>query len=167
VNMVMNLRFPQNTGYLLTSWATISFSRSTLVHAVSKITWQPRENLSIIRRQLTVHYMWYGGRLLAYNHLHVILVTFCSLYPDTMQDSKFSRRQRFKSRSSGLLGRGVKWSAPEDGGNNVLRNVGILPQHYTVSQPRRPRLEVHADMFWTTFITSYQSRQQMFHIKSF
>jgi hypothetical protein len=23
----------------------------------------------------------------------------------------------------------------------VLRNVGILPQHYTASQPRRPRLK--------------------------
>jgi len=27
------------------------------------------------------------------------------------------------------------------GGNEALRNVGILPQHYTTSQPRRPRLE--------------------------
>jgi hypothetical protein len=26
---------------------------------------------------------------------------------------------------------------PEDGGSKVLRNVGILPQHYTTSQPRR------------------------------
>jgi len=30
---------------------------------------------------------------------------------------------------------------PENGGSIVLRNVGILPQHYTVSQTRRPRLE--------------------------
>jgi hypothetical protein len=30
---------------------------------------------------------------------------------------------------------------PEDGGSKVLRNVDILPQHYTASQPRRPRLE--------------------------
>jgi hypothetical protein len=28
---------------------------------------------------------------------------------------------------------------PEDGINIVLRNVGILPQHYTASQPRGPR----------------------------
>jgi len=27
----------------------------------------------------------------------------------------------------------------EDGGSMVLRNVGILPQHCTVSQPRSPR----------------------------
>jgi hypothetical protein len=29
----------------------------------------------------------------------------------------------------------------EDGSNNVPRNVSILPQHYTASQPRKPRLE--------------------------
>jgi hypothetical protein len=28
----------------------------------------------------------------------------------------------------------------EDGGSKVLRNVGILPQHYMASQPRTPRL---------------------------
>jgi hypothetical protein len=27
----------------------------------------------------------------------------------------------------------------ENGGNKALRNSGILPHHYTVSQPRRPR----------------------------
>jgi hypothetical protein len=31
--------------------------------------------------------------------------------------------------------------APEDGGSMDLRNVGILQQHYTESQPRRPRPE--------------------------
>jgi hypothetical protein len=30
---------------------------------------------------------------------------------------------------------------PEDRGSMDLRNVGIPPQHYTVSQHRRPRLE--------------------------
>jgi len=29
----------------------------------------------------------------------------------------------------------------EDGGSKVLRNVGMLPQHYTASEPRRPRLQ--------------------------
>jgi len=28
----------------------------------------------------------------------------------------------------------------EDGGTEVLRNVGILPKHCTMSQPRRPQL---------------------------
>jgi len=28
----------------------------------------------------------------------------------------------------------------EDGGRMGLRNVGLLPQHYKASQPRRPRL---------------------------
>jgi len=31
---------------------------------------------------------------------------------------------------------------PEDGGSMDLRNAGILPQHYTASRPRRPRLKV-------------------------
>jgi hypothetical protein len=35
---------------------------------------------------------------------------------------------------------GRPW-CPEDGGSTVLRNVGILPQHYTAPQPRRPRIE--------------------------
>jgi len=30
---------------------------------------------------------------------------------------------------------------PEDGSSKVLRSDNILPQHYTASQPRRPRLE--------------------------
>jgi len=29
---------------------------------------------------------------------------------------------------------------PEDGGSMDLWNVGILPRHYTESQPKRPRL---------------------------
>jgi len=29
----------------------------------------------------------------------------------------------------------------DSGGNNVLKSTGILLKHYTVSQPRRPRLE--------------------------
>jgi len=32
---------------------------------------------------------------------------------------------------------------PEDVNSKILRNVGILPQHYTASQPRRPRLELN------------------------
>jgi len=53
----------------------------------------------------------------------------------------------FKSRSSGLWRRVFLWydanvpCHPEDGGSMDLWNVGILPQHYTVSQLRRPRLE--------------------------
>jgi len=31
---------------------------------------------------------------------------------------------------------------PEDGSSMNLWNIGILPQHNTVSQPRRPRLEI-------------------------
>jgi hypothetical protein len=30
---------------------------------------------------------------------------------------------------------------PEDGGNIVLRNIGILPYHYTALQSRRLRLD--------------------------
>jgi len=35
VNMVLNLCVPQNTGYFLTSWGTISFSIKTLFNGVS------------------------------------------------------------------------------------------------------------------------------------
>jgi hypothetical protein len=34
---------------------------------------------------------------------------------------------------------------PEDGGRKVLRNFGTTLQHYTASQPRRPRLGVKLD----------------------
>jgi hypothetical protein len=36
VNAVMNLRVPQNAGNFLTSCKTVSFSRRTLLHGVSK-----------------------------------------------------------------------------------------------------------------------------------
>jgi hypothetical protein len=29
---------------------------------------------------------------------------------------------------------------PEDGGSRVILNIGILPQHYMMLQPRRPYL---------------------------
>jgi hypothetical protein len=48
--------------------------------------------------------------------------------------------------TSGFLGQvyavsGHGWFHPQDGGYNVPQNTGTLPQHYTVSQPRRPQLE--------------------------
>ena len=36
VSAVMNLRVPQNAGNFLTSWGSVSFSRRTLLHGVSK-----------------------------------------------------------------------------------------------------------------------------------
>jgi hypothetical protein len=36
VNAIMNLRVPKNARNFLTSWEPISFSISTLLHAVSK-----------------------------------------------------------------------------------------------------------------------------------
>jgi hypothetical protein len=41
----------------------------------------------------------------------------------------------------GILPQHYTASQPEDGSSMDLWNVGILPQHYTVSQPRKPRLE--------------------------
>jgi hypothetical protein len=35
----------------------------------------------------------------------------------------------------------LRFRGPEDGGTMDLWNVGILPQHYTASQLRRPGLE--------------------------
>jgi len=34
----------------------------------------------------------------------------------------------------------IEVEIPEDGGSKVLRNVGKLPQHYMVTQPRTHRL---------------------------
>jgi hypothetical protein len=31
---------------------------------------------------------------------------------------------------------------PEDGGSMIIRNVGIVPDHYTASGPRRPAISV-------------------------
>jgi len=49
----------------------------------------------------------------------------------------------------------VPCSVAEDGGSKVIRNVGILPQHYTASQPRSPRpkilyftLTLNSEAFW-------------------
>jgi len=33
---------------------------------------------------------------------------------------------------------GISLYNPEDGGINDLQNVGILPQNYTASEPRKP-----------------------------
>jgi len=53
-----------------------------------------------------------------------------------VRDLRFSRRWRFKSRSSGLWGHVVMWWKWRQQGPPIF---GILPQHYTASQPRRPR----------------------------
>jgi len=36
---------------------------------------------------------------------------------------------------------------PEDRGRKIFQNIGIILQHYTVSQPSRPRLE--SSWVWT------------------
>jgi len=60
-----------------------------------------------------------------------------------MPDLSFSRLWRFKS-SSGLYDAvwcygSIPTIHPEDGGRILLRNVDKLLQHYTVSEPKRPR----------------------------
>jgi len=42
-------------------------------------------------------------------------------------------------RNVGVLPQYYTTSQPEDGGSMVLRHFGILPQHYAVSQPIRSR----------------------------
>jgi hypothetical protein len=44
---------------------------------------------------------------------------------------------------------------PEGGSSKYLRNISILPQYYTVSQPRRPRLESSPP--WKPQISQYVS----------
>jgi hypothetical protein len=47
---------------------------------------------------------------------------------------------------------------PEDGGSMELRNVGILSQHYTASQPRRPRLLKRRNLYASPNITVIKYR---------
>jgi hypothetical protein len=39
---------------------------------------------------------------------------------------------------------------PDDGASKVLRNSGILPQHYKMSQPGRPRHSTLMEALWTS-----------------
>jgi hypothetical protein len=50
----------------------------------------------------------------------------------------------------------------EDGGSMALRNVDILPQHYTASQPRRPRREC----FWGSCCLHLHSDEDLQQIES-
>jgi hypothetical protein len=45
---------------------------------------------------------------------------------------------------------GFIWMMSGFSSSKVFRNVGILPQHYTTSQPRRPRLD-KTILFWNIF----------------
>jgi hypothetical protein len=47
----------------------------------------------------------------------------------------------FHNSSSKNVSNSGKIVNPEDGGSMDLRNVSILPQHYTALQVRRPRLD--------------------------
>jgi len=50
------------------------------------------------------------------------------------KENKIRKKEKLMSWYSGL------WR-PEDRGRKILRNVGILPHHYMMSQPIRQRLE--------------------------
>jgi len=52
---------------------------------------------------------------------------------------RYSRRWRFEYQP--FVWPCCLYLNPEDGGSKVFRNAGILPQHYTVSQPRIPPFE--------------------------
>jgi len=49
--------------------------------------------------------------------------------------------------------------SPEDGGSKVLQNTGILLQHYTASQTRRPWLESYP--LFTIILTSHLMLQDL------
>jgi hypothetical protein len=67
----------------------------------------------------------------------------------SLRDLRFSRRWRFKPKSSVLWYQRFEGSCclrlqgevHYRGDRKVLRNAGILPKHFAMSQPRRPRLE--------------------------
>jgi hypothetical protein len=55
---------------------------------------------------------------------------------------------------SDVSSRGLLGCAQHIRGPRCLWNVGILPQHYTASQPRRPRLEAYLHINFLTFACS-------------
>jgi len=52
---------------------------------------------------------------------------------------------------------------PEYGGSLDLWNVGILQQHWTASQPRRPRLQIEWHWFNLQFTTFCSCREVRSH----
>jgi hypothetical protein len=54
--------------------------------------------------------------------------------------------------------RSRNYQSLEDGGSTVLRNVGILPHHYTVSQSIRPGLEYHHYVVQSKVLPNVQSK---------
>jgi hypothetical protein len=60
-----------------------------------------------------------------------------------LRDFRISRRCRVLRglRNVGILPQHYTASQPEDGSSMDFRNVGILPQHYTASRPRITRYE--------------------------
>jgi hypothetical protein len=63
VNVVMNLRFPENAGNFLTSCKPVSFSRRTLLHGVSKyaaktVLYKTVENLTSDRPNMESRSAW-------------------------------------------------------------------------------------------------------------
>jgi hypothetical protein len=86
-----------------------------------------------------------------------------------MEVLRLSRRWCFKSRSSRFWHRIVLQcdsDVGEDGGNMVLLNVGILPQHYTASEPGRPGIETVTD-FMDSFFRSQWVSQPLEEIPAF
>jgi hypothetical protein len=49
-------------------------------------------------------------------------------------------------RNVGIIPQHYTVSHPEDGSSKFLRNVGIIPQHYAVSQPRK--FELDCSLLW-------------------
>jgi hypothetical protein len=91
--------------------------------------------------------------LFQFRIIYQLIINSKTIFSDTMELLAW----RSKSRSSVFWRRTVMWQNtdvseehvasifwslhPEDIGSMALRNVGILPQHYTASQPRGPRIE--------------------------
>jgi hypothetical protein len=74
---------------------------------------------------------------------------------------RLSERWRFKLSSSGLWRLHFRG---EDGGSMVLRNVDILPQHYTASQPRITGIESSgfiSPVLWDTKLHSHTKQVKL------
>jgi hypothetical protein len=98
-------------------WSPVSEEANQMVHVAQSV--HPSYSLETLLSGIVYH-------------MFQTFVSFKSKIK--LLDARFEVFKEVKIWSLGFHGK--------DGGSRVLRNVGVLPQHYTTSQPRRRGLEL-------------------------
>jgi hypothetical protein len=126
VNTVIKIRVPKQAGNFFTSWVTVRFSR-TVLHRISKnsrASWWPRTVLSVVQIPARPwKFVCFKSLSSGLRHRILKMEAACASETLVSYHNIIWRQNR------------------EDGGSMVLRNVDILPHHYTASQPLGPQLE--------------------------